>query len=238
MAINWTGTFPLSTFQNPVTVTLSEQICAPPPGDGAYPDWYNDGEGMHTLIPHDLARSLNNLGSYCQPWAQYVQQAIPGIGGSTDKNGETSITPAAGNGEYLIFQFPIVVPPGALKMFFTAGVTKSSGAGTGTITAVTVYLSQIPYTNTAGNGAALFDRNGLVTQSNNAVGMSQAQAIVNSNSYTLISDTVTNCGDAAYQDAAANGSAAISNLIFTMSCDSPSSLVMGVKDFTCWFAWE
>ena len=238
MAINWTGTFPLATFKNPITVTLSEQLSAPPPGDGAYPDWYNDGEGMHTQIPHDLVRWLNNLGSYCQPWPQYMQSSAisSGLTGG-DRNGETSLSVTAGAGEYLIFQCPVAVPPGAIKMYFTAGIKKGVAFGAGTITYATVYLSQQPYTATARSGA-LFDPNGLVTSTTNPVGMRQAVNITTASSYTLISDVVTNCADACYQDPAGNGSIMTSNLIFTLTCASPSSLIMGVKDFTCWFAWE
>lgn len=221
-----------------MAITLNEQISIYPPGGGSgTTDWLDDGEGMHTLVPLDLIRGLNNLGSYGSNWMQYVQQSNVGSGGSTDPNGESIVTPTAGPGEYMVFQVPIVVPQGALQMLWAAGVTHAS-ANPDVITAAKVYLSKFPYTAGA-LSSTLFDPTTLVTTSGAVVSSTAlTSGWFGSNSYNFTLGTLTGQDDATVGDNIGNGSANYSNLIFTLTCSSVSSLVMGVKDFTCWFTYE
>ena len=103
-----------------MAITYTDAANAPPSDaarDASHDDWLDDGEAMHSLFARDLPTQLNNLASYCQPWPQYVQTC------DTTASGVLSISPTVA-GEYLVFQFPLVVPIGALRMFWTAGMER------------------------------------------------------------------------------------------------------------------
>lgn len=216
------------------------------PYPGQLDDWLADGQGVHTVFARDLPGALNNIGSYCNPWAQYMQGCVKDVG--TGSDGTVTVTTSAA-GEYLIFQCPIVVPPGARRLFWTAGVI--SLAGTGTIETAAVYLSTSEYTKTLQTAA--FDTSGVYPQRRLLGGLGPPRGSgyktvgALTNSYRLVTDTEIDIhGKGGIMDLDAScttvssgtGQTRLSNLIFTLTCSGPSALVMGVADFTCWFLYD
>lgn len=225
-----------------MAITLTDQFVAPPPATPGGDDWLADGEGLHTAFSRDLPTTLNNLATYCNPWAQYVQTCNVSAAGSH------TMTPNV-SGEFLIFQVPIVIPIGAQRMLWTAGIVKTSG--TGNINACTVYLSKTEYTKTA--QADPFDILGLSPhsipgskhQGNGQTVFSAAPFFqtITANGYTLVSELdigVQRLSSVAVARRSGTGLTYLANLILTLTTDgrSPPSIVMGVADFTCWFKFE
>lgn len=221
------------------------------PIPGQTDDWLTDGQGVHTVFARDLVTQLNNIGSYCSPWPQYMQSCTPG--GAASVLGLVGTFTAAA-GEFTIFQCPIVVPAGAIRMLWTAGVT-CVAATSATIESAKVYLSSQPYTATTMTGtAAAFDPNGIFPRQrllgNVVTPISSAYFPVNLSAagYKLVSDTdinlVTGKGGVMGLDPACvtvssgTGQTRISNLIFTLKISQSTSLDFGVADFTCWFGYE
>jgi hypothetical protein len=226
-----------------VAITKTDQFQAWPPattGD----DWLDDGEGVHTIFPRDLATQLNNIATYCNPWAQYMQSC-------TAFNGKDGVlgTFVTAAGEYPLLQCPIVVPPGAIRMFWTAGVVDASG--TGTIESARVYLSTNEYTKTLmGDSAAAFDYTGIFPRKRlfgnvYAAPKSSEYKPVNlaTAGYRLVSDTQTDGGitglDAScITVSSGTGQTRLSNVVVTLKVLQASSLSMGIADFTCWFGFD
>lgn len=114
--------------------TFTEQVNLPP----ASAAWDADGEGMHTAYSYDLVRGLNNLGTYVNNHAHYVQGSS-----STTATADGAVTHSADAGEELfMLQIPILVPLWAKRLVWTVGAKPA----TGTLSTVTLYLAKTPYT--------------------------------------------------------------------------------------------
>jgi len=203
-----------------MAVTLTEQWRVWPPG-GSEIEWLVDGEGMHSNVPYDLVRELNNIGSYaCGNWAQFVY--------NSDAATDITITPIE-SGEYFMMQFPVVIPRGAVRMLWTGAIT--NGAST-TLSACTVYLSATP--NAMGD---LFDITQISPQyQSHAVTQTVSTAI-----YSLFADSTTGLTnvDGLGGFALSNtGWAQIAYLVFTVTVASAGGTAITMRDFTCWFLYE
>ena len=156
--------------------TYSRQVRVPPTGTSLFAD----GEGMHTRIAHDAPLALNNMYGYCNLTAGYCQD-LSNSGRSTVDIDHTD------SEERYIAQVPTIVPRGAAKMVWTAGVDLNApGAGNSAdITRFDVYLSSAPYT---GSATAAFDSGllGIGNQSNGVAGTPLLTASNGTNGYQLV----------------------------------------------------
>ena len=115
-----------------------------------------DGEGMHSLIPHDLVRGLNNLGTYVNPHVHYVQGAS--LTSLTGAMGVVQVAYTGTTRECFMLQIPLLCPLWAKRMVWTVGATCTAVS----LSTVKVYMSRDPYTGVAGVSGA-FDTTKLGT---------------------------------------------------------------------------
>ncbi len=216
-----------------MAVTLKEQVSLwPPATGGGFDDWLNDGEGMHSIVPLDLVRHLNNAATYVQPWAQYIQSAVGGTY-------SVSVTAA---GEYALMQCPIIVPLGAVRMLWAAGLIRDTASGNA-MTACSVYLSTTPYVASA-QGAAFVPTK--LNVGGSAAGQQIARTVTinfTTAGYFLVDDSilgVTNYLAALNLVGNGAGAAYTSNVIVTVTMigGSSAAVLPGIADFSCWFGYE
>lgn len=206
-----------------MAITLTEQWRVWPAGGGEI-EWLVDGEGMHANVPFDLVRQLNNIGSYCCNWSQFVY--------NSDAGTDITFTTPGELGEFFLFQLPVVIPRGAVRMLWTGGIT--NGADT-TLSQATVYLSATPY---AAPGPAFGATVLSSGYRSHAVTQSVSTAV-----YSLFSDSstgVTNVDGVGGISISNTGWAQIAYLVFTATVSAlggfPTAVTM--RDFTCWFLYE
>ena len=126
--------------------TFTEQLNMPVTAETA------DGQGMHSLIPHDFVRGLNNLGTYVNNHMHYVQ----GSGASMTVNAFTAINGRMQNfytgasREMILFQVPVFAPLWAVRMAWTSGARCVAVS----MSTLTVYLARDPY---FGDATSTFD---------------------------------------------------------------------------------
>jgi len=191
-----------------------------------------DGEGVHSLLPFDMVRSLNNLGTFVCPFAQYAQSCAPSS--SSNPNGEI-LSSVSTTSERFLMQMPVAIPEGARRMLWVAGITIYAGSAW-TLSDCKVYLSRHPYT---GSSASAFSTNNLpTTYLSHSDGLSDTGS---ANAYEVRGSSVAGLTpvDLTRVARGLNDSKPpwISNLILTATC-SLAAATVGIKDFTCWFRWE
>lgn len=114
--------------------TFTEQVNLPPAGT----PWAADGEGMHSAIPFDLARGLNNLGTYCNNHLHYVQGSSST---TTISDGVIESLVHDPPQERFILEIPVLVPLWAYRLVWVAGAKCVAVS----LTAVTLYFAKDPY---------------------------------------------------------------------------------------------
>lgn len=105
-----------------------------------------DGDGMATMLAHDLHYALNNLGAYVD--LRITSPQAPNTG-AAPVGGYKEINLHTASREIYIVQTPIILAKNATRFVWTAGVEAYSAgpsAPTVTLSAVSVYLSAVPYT--------------------------------------------------------------------------------------------
>ncbi len=165
-----------------MTTTFTEQLRVPPASNA----WDADGEGMHSLIPFDLIRGLNNLVTYCNPHLHYVQN-------SNNDLGIFHVAYTGAGHECFIVQFPLLVPLWAVRAAWTAGAGPNAISGS-SLSAVTLYIAADPYTGIAGlsgggdaTSAGAFDTTNLTP----GYGARTKLTTVTAGNYGLIDDSGT-----------------------------------------------
>jgi len=190
-----------------------------------------DGEGVHSLLPFDMVRSLNNLGTFVCPFAQYAQSCAPSS--SANPNGEI-LSSVSTTAERFLMQMPIAVPEGAVRMYWHAGITIYA-ASSWTLSSVKVYLSRHPYT---GSFASAFSTNNLPADYQSSADTSTSTGSTNAYHLRGPATGLTPIDITKIVRGTSNGQPPwISNLILTATCNLAAATV-GIKDFTCWFRWE
>lgn len=184
---------------------------------------------VHSVIPYDLPSMLNNLKGYVDLCAGYCQSAADGLSSVAGAIPITLSSPFAG--ELFFAQVPTLVPRGARRMLWTAGLSVTNTAETLTITGETVYLSPVPY---VGPGpATAFDS--AVLPPGYA---SRTVATSVTGAYVRVSDTTTGMVSPPGWD---QGQDRLAHLIFTITCETTgiNPLVAAyLYDFTWWFLYE
>jgi hypothetical protein len=97
--------------------------------------WDSDGEGMHSLLPYDFVRGLNNLGTYVNPHAHFVADAL---------GGASTLVASVNGREYMFIQVPLYIPLWATRVVWTVGAHCTLVS----LASVTVYLAKDPYITT------------------------------------------------------------------------------------------
>ncbi len=190
-------------------------------------NWSGDGEGMHTLVAFDYPRYVNNLATYCNPYLQFF------CGDTVASNGELLVGMSGAAREAFICQIPVVVPPWAARLLWTAGVV----ANTGSITTVTTYITPFPYTGAGsdnGTNLVAFEI-GNFTHGYKVRPISLAVSVGN---YGLAVDATTGMelpADQAFSHSENFGTTLVTYLVITMTTGAADSAVI-LRDFSCWFA--
>ncbi len=192
-------------------------------------DWAGDGEGVHSYVPFDYIRYVNNLATYCNNHLQFFH------GDSASGTGRLLVGMTGAAREAFICQIPIAVPKWAARLLWTAGV--SAEFGSSSITTVTTYITPYPYTGPGsdeGTNLTAFDINNL-THGYKTRPISLAVSVGN---YGLAIDATTGMtlpSDQAFQHREAFGTTLVTYLIITITSGASDSTVV-LRDFSCWFA--
>ena len=133
--------------------TLTEQMRVPRTSDSPA-RWSGDGAPMHSAIPFDLVRWLNNAQSYREPTYQFMHDASQNAGvAGTNSPPRTQYRVAAaggGDGQVMLMQAPILVPVDAVRLCWSLGIYRSHVPAEGTldinVTNIIMYLASGPCT--------------------------------------------------------------------------------------------
>jgi hypothetical protein len=189
-----------------------------------------DGDGMHTLIPYDFVRGLNNLGTYVNPHIHYAQSGSYNL--STGASGLITVTYVGASSERYLLQIPVIIPFWAIRMAWVVG---ARGMGATTLNTITTYLSKTPYTGPDGNDGA-FNAAGMTTgYLSRAVSMST----LTGGAYELADDSstgITPISGSLYQLIDSNGESKTMALGYAIVTGTGgASATIELDDFTCWF---
>ncbi len=211
-----------------MAVTLTEQWRVWPRG-GAEIEYLTDGEGMHSLVPYDLVRQLNNLGSYCNPFVQYT---MPPPIADTDVTG--FVQPGELAYETFVGQMPVVVPAGAVRMKWTLGLKVDVTGGPISVNYVSVYLSRAPYTGTAGVAIVASGFDPATTQST----ASQVTSTTAYRLYESVGDGISPIDRITSPISSNTGQAQMAYAIIAVGFTAAAGGGWYTKDFTVWFQYE
>ncbi len=202
--------------------TFTEQVCI------ANVTWAADTEGVHSFVPFDIPRQVNNLSTYCNNHLHFFH-------GAADASVSFSLSVGVSAArEAFLCQIPVKVPTWASKMPWTGGLACNSG----TITAMTIYASPYPYTGVGsdnGTNTGAFDLSNL-THGYKSRSVSLALTAGN---YALADDSSTGIDQPGEQTLKHNegafGSSIVLYVIITATTGSGSNGI-DLHDFSCWFA--
>jgi len=189
-----------------------------------------DGDGMHSVLPYDMVRGLNNLGTYVNPFIHYAQSGS--WNSSTGASGLVSVTYTGASTERFMLQIPVVIPFWAVRMAWTVG---ARGMGATTLNTITMRLSKTPYTGPDGNDGA-FNAAGIATGSlTRAVSMS----LLTGGAYALADDSstgITPITSDLYQLVDTNGESKTRAITYAIvTATGGTSATVEVDDVTIWF---
>lgn len=190
-----------------------------------------DGDGMHSLIPHDLVRGLNNLGTFVNPFVHYAQSGS--FNSISNATGLVSVTYAGASSERYMLQIPVRIPFWAVRMLWTVG---ARGMGATTLNTITTYLSKTPYIGPDGNDG-VFNALGMTT---GYLSRSVSMSLLTGGSYALADDSstgITPMSSAVYGLIDSNGESKTMALGYAIvTATGGASATVQVNDCTFWFA--
>ncbi len=192
--------------------------------------WGGDSEGVHSFVPFDYVRYVNNLATYCNNHAHFFH----GASDSSGSNYRLTVGVDTAS-EAFMCQIPVCVPTWAARMLWTAGVT-DDGFGGSSVTAATVYISPFPYTGAGsdnGSNVGPFDVLNLTHgYKSSTVSVSTAGA-----HYRLADDSVTGIlapTDQSFQHDETFAKKLVTYAIITLTTGADNVGAV-LCDFTCWF---
>lgn len=206
-----------------------------------------EGHGVHSRLAFDLAKEINNLGTYCNPKPVYLQGCTaPGVSeigynliGTGGVRSTTIVGGAGASREYFVAQGLTIAPKGAKRLLWTAGIRRVLGGGdeAATMTAATLYVANQHYSGAVAPTA--FDVTNLPSGY-----VSHSPATFSSTAYKLVDDSSTGIVQpyplGEKYDGAGNR---IVHLILTITATctdgmNPLFAILVVEDFTAWWVWE
>jgi len=189
-----------------------------------------DGDGMHTLLPYDLVRSLNNLGSYVNPHVHYAQSGS--FDPVSNATGKVSVSYTGASSARFMLQIPLLVPLWAARMVWVVG---ARGMGATTLNSITVHLSKTPYTGPDGNASA-FNAAGVTASTNSPRSVSMSS--LTGGAYELADDSTTGFAidSTAYQLIDTNGDSKTKGLAYAIVLATGGvNASVEVDDCVFWF---
>lgn len=202
--------------------TFTEQANLPPASANSLTA---DGEGMHSLVPHDLVRGLNNLGTYVNNHLHYVQGS-PAT--TLHLSGRVSVTYTGTARECFLLEVPVFAPLWAVRMVWTAGARCVAVSQSN----VKLYLAKTPY---IGSASSAFDTTLLATgYKTRTVSVS-----ITTGQYSLADDSST--GITPIDDNATTlfspgiGSNTKRKGYAIVTATGGTNATVGVEDITLWF---
>lgn len=111
---------------------------------------FGDGAPLHSAIPFDLVRWINNLRSYRDPALQVLHDIAYPLASPANWRTRFKIKGVGGSGTCMLLQAPIYVPVGATKMRWSLGIYRHPAAGPDPppvsmdVDSITMYLCSEP----------------------------------------------------------------------------------------------